>query len=310
MSPKKTIFSRKASEKIKVTIVTPVFNQADTLTETIESVLAQSYKNIEYIIVNDGSTDNTQTIIEKYENKIKIMNQKNLGQSSALNNAWRVASGEYLTYLSADDILYKDGIKNLISHIDGTADIYYPDYDLIDRASNKIEEIRTKNYCRNDLVCKLICQPGLATIFKSEVFWRIGGWNDQLSFVPDLEFWLKASQFANFKRVPIVCGGFRIHGKSGSIRKVKRHQSDEILHLTHLKSKTNGDKCLKLQRINALAISSRSHLQSNRLFLGLVRYLMIFGLEPRQALKPAILRFILAGVARVFYYKLRSYVKC
>jgi hypothetical protein len=149
----------------------------------------------------------------------------------------------------------------------------------------------------------------LSAIFKSEVFWRIGGWDENLSFVPDLDFWLKASEFANFKRVPIVCGGFRIHGKSGSIRKVTKHQSDEILNLTYPKSKIKGNQCLSLQRINALAISARSHLQSNRLLLGLVRYFMIFNIQPRQALKREMLRFVIAGFARVYYYKILSYIK-
>ena len=76
-----------------VSIVTPTYNQAKYLTETIEKVLAQDYPNIEYIVLDDGSTDETPEILKKYSGKIRYERHANMGQARTLNKGWAMSSG-------------------------------------------------------------------------------------------------------------------------------------------------------------------------------------------------------------------------
>ena len=93
-----------------VSVIIPVYNGEKYLSLSIESIINQSYKNIELIIVDDGSTDNSKEIIQKFN--CKYFFQKNKGQSSALNLGWKNASGSILGYLSCDDILENNCYKN------------------------------------------------------------------------------------------------------------------------------------------------------------------------------------------------------
>lgn len=291
-----------------ISIVTPVYNQGETLRETIESVLSQNYKNIEYIVVDDGSSDETPIILEDYKSKIRIIKQENQGQSIALNNGWRIASGDYLTYLSADDLLYPHAIQTIVDNLNDEAIVFYPDFDLIDVDSNVIRTTRTQEFNVEDLVCKLNCQPGLSTVFKADLIGKIGGWDKSYRFIPDFEFWARASQYGSFQRVDSVVGGFRIHENSGSVRSVSEKASDEIIRFVNAFDYCGFDDCKSFALSRAFLISARSHLQSGRFFLGLKRYLKIFGIAPIFAIKYSNIIFLLNGLFRRYYYRMRSFI--
>lgn len=95
-------------KKIVFSIIIPSFNRACLIEETIESVLSQSYKDYEIIVINDGSTDNTLQVLDKYKDSILIINQNNQGAEIARNNGVKSARGDYLVFLDSDDILLPD----------------------------------------------------------------------------------------------------------------------------------------------------------------------------------------------------------
>jgi glycosyltransferase involved in cell wall biosynthesis len=100
----------------KLTIVTPSYNQGHFIEETIRSVLLQNYPNLEYIIVDGGSTDDTKDIIEKYSPWISYwQSEKDGGQSNAINQGFSLASGEYLAWINSDDYYLKEVFFNVIS---------------------------------------------------------------------------------------------------------------------------------------------------------------------------------------------------
>lgn len=114
------------SEKGKVSVVLPVYNGGNVISEAIESILNQSYKNFELIIVNDGSTDNTAEIIESYRKKdsrIKVISQENLKIPTALSNGFRIASGEFYTWTSADNIMLENCIEVLVKNLNNKPDV-------------------------------------------------------------------------------------------------------------------------------------------------------------------------------------------
>jgi glycosyltransferase involved in cell wall biosynthesis len=98
-----------------VTIVTPSFNQGQFLERTILSVLQQDYPNIEYIVMDGGSKDNSVEIIRKYEGRLKYWtSEKDKGQSDAINKGWRMGTGVYCSYLNSDDELAPGAVTAVV----------------------------------------------------------------------------------------------------------------------------------------------------------------------------------------------------
>jgi len=97
-----------------VSIIIPVYNGSNYVKEAIDSALAQTYKNIEVIVVNDGSTDNTEKIVKSYGDKIRYFYKENGGVASALNLAIENSKGEYISWLSHDDVYYPNKIQKQI----------------------------------------------------------------------------------------------------------------------------------------------------------------------------------------------------
>jgi len=104
----------------KVSVVMPVYNGQEYLNEAIESVLQSSYKNLELIIVNDGSTDGSKLIIDKYknDNRVHIINQSNMGIVSSRNKGLEHATGDYLSFIDQDDIVDKEFYSKCIKKIE------------------------------------------------------------------------------------------------------------------------------------------------------------------------------------------------
>jgi glycosyltransferase involved in cell wall biosynthesis len=123
---------------IKISIITPSFNQGKFIEETIQSVFSQEYTNLEYIIIDGNSTDNSIDIIQKYSEQLSYwISEKDHGQAAAINKGFNIASGDIIGWLNSDDILLPgalDKISNaFISHPD--IDVVYGDYFFIDENS-------------------------------------------------------------------------------------------------------------------------------------------------------------------------------
>jgi len=101
----------------KISVIIPTYNQSECLKEAIESVLNQTYKNIEIIVIDDGSTDNTLGVVGSFDNKIVCIQQKNKGASSARNIGIKKANGEYLAFLDSDDMWIKNKLEKQIDFI-------------------------------------------------------------------------------------------------------------------------------------------------------------------------------------------------
>ena len=129
----------------KVTIMIPVYNGSNYLKEAIESALAQTYKNKEIVVVNDGSTDDgkTKAIAESFGNKIKYYEKENGGVSTALNLGIQKATGDYICWLSHDDLYYPNKVERQMEEIEKYDDntILFSDFDLIDENGVKFNEI-------------------------------------------------------------------------------------------------------------------------------------------------------------------------
>lgn len=198
-----------------VSIITPSYNQGQFIEDTILSVKNQDYLNIEHIIVDGGSTDDTLGILKKYEStyNMRWISEPDEGQSDAINKGFEMMNGEISAWLNSDDIYFSNDVVSYIVEEFcrfSKIDIIFGNDTLIDK-DNRILEIRRMpefNYERL-LRCNVISQP--ATFFKSKVI-RTCKLDENLDCVMDLELWLRLSKNGyNFKHVDKILAGNRIH---------------------------------------------------------------------------------------------------
>lgn len=202
----------------KISIVTPSFNQGEFLEETIRSVLLQNYPNLEYIIIDGGSDDNSVEIIKKYEPWIKYwVSEKDNGQAHAINKGLEHCNGDIFNWINSDDYLTDGALKIIAKNFIG--------YDLLAGAvlnfdsTNKIlvqsAALSPDNMIGGD-TSVVYQQPG--TWLKVEKLKQVGGPSEDLHFSFD---WLMTINYLNsFKKVKYidyVLANFRLHNKSKTV---------------------------------------------------------------------------------------------
>lgn len=207
-------------EQPLVSIIIPVYNGANYLGEAIESALAQTYKNIEVLVVNDGSADGgaTEKIVKSYGDRIRYFYKENGGVASALNLGIQEMTGEYFSWLSHDDVYYPDKIEvqmSFLSKKDFRTIILYSDFDIIDENS-RILETQKKGGFKPDLFCiaLIISNPlhGCDALVPKKSFEQVGGFNEQLLTTNDYDMWFK------------LASNYEFHHISQPLIKVRRHK--------------------------------------------------------------------------------------
>lgn len=253
----------------KVSIVIPVYNHARYLSESIGSVINQTYSNIELIVLDDGSTDGTSEILRKLEGQFIWESHQNMGQALTLNKGWRMAKGSILAYLSADDILYPRAVERCVKALldNPHAALCYPDFDLINPSSDVIRSVSAPEYSYDEMVINFKCAPGVGAFFRRSIYERAGEWNPELRQHPDYEYWLRLGLHGEFVHLKECLGGFRVHEESQSFRSVSAYRGDEPIRI--IKSYLERDDVP--QRIsnqsaivlsNASFMAAQTHLRS------------------------------------------------
>lgn len=203
---------------LKVSIVTISFNQADFLEEAILSVLNQSYDNIEYIIVDAGSTDGSREIIERYREQIDhIILEPDEGPADGLNKGFQLATGNIYGFLNADDMLLSDTIKKIITtfqkHPD--ADVISGHGYLINKYGKFIRQIYSHRFNLQAYayeVCVLVQQ---STFFRKGCYEKAGGMNAKNKIHWDGELWADmALNNCSFRRIHHFLSNFRMYETS------------------------------------------------------------------------------------------------
>ena len=181
----------------KVSIVIPVYNGSNYMREAIDSALAQTYKNIEIIVVNDGSDDGgkTEEIALAYGNKIKYYFKDNGGTASAFNYGIVRMSGDFFCWLSHDDIFLKHKIKEQVSFLqDSKIKICYSKVYIIDEQGHITREDNSPWYPRMVAIKKIIQANyinGCSIMIASECCKEVGLFNEELKYTQDTEMWIR-----------------------------------------------------------------------------------------------------------------------
>lgn len=218
----------------KVSIVIPVCNGSDYLRSAIESALNQTYKNIEVIVVNDGSNDEgkTEAIANSYGQRIRYLYKENGGVASALNVGIRNMAGEYFSWLSHDDVYYPNKLEEQINYLqimNRNDIIIYSDYELIDKNSTLIRDVRLKKIDPRKMPAALLKKSfinGCTLLIPSICFDNEMPFKENLKSTQDYDLWFRLSLSYDFVHLNRILIRSRQHSKQASRTLRKSHKKE------------------------------------------------------------------------------------
>jgi len=217
-----------------VTIITPTYNRALFLDETIQSVLDQDYKNIEYLVIDDGSKDNTAEAIKKHIGKIKYIRHNNIGETMTVNKGFSLAKGEFVCVVNSDDPLLPGavsaGVKALISNPEAL--VAYPDWVEIDEFSNHINENRLMAYDIYNMLIRFSFGLGPGTFIRKEAIEKFGPRDVSYRYAGDAEFWLRMALNGKLVHIPQILATHRTHDDSASVSAKGPLLASEVVRMT------------------------------------------------------------------------------
>jgi glycosyltransferase involved in cell wall biosynthesis len=206
---------------ITFSIIVPVYNGQSHIRETIDSVIKHSqHQHKEILVVNDGSTDKTLEILQRYQPEITIISQANGGEASAVNLGINAAKGKYILVVSADDPLISEDLFNQAQNIlDNNEELVaaYPDWQMIDSKNDVLSVKYCPEYSFEELLGRFHCIPGPGAVFRAKDAKEIGGRSAEYRFVSDYDFWLRLACKGSFAHIPHVLAQWRSHSDSTSI---------------------------------------------------------------------------------------------
>ncbi|MCC6612289.1 MAG: glycosyltransferase [Anaerolineae bacterium] len=203
---------------LKFSIVTPSYNQAQFIGETIDSVLDQAYPQVEYIVMDGGSNDGTVDILRRYDDRIQWVSEADDGQSDAIEKGFARASGDIYAWLNSDDTYLSNTFTSVADFFEA-----HPDVDLVYGDLNHIASDGHLLSSRQapDFDAEMLKQwcyvPQPATFFRRQLWEAVGGLDRRLHHAMDWDLWLRMAQKGKVCRLPVTLANFRWHNRSKSI---------------------------------------------------------------------------------------------
>ena len=219
------------SELPLVSIVTPSYNMAQYLEETIQSVLSQDYPRIEYLVMDGGSKDGTVDLLKKYNGRLQWVSQPDNGQSDAVNLGFERTHGEIFAFLNADDIYLPGAISAAVRQFQETPNVgvVYGEAWYTSQTGSIIGRYPTKSYNKDMLGMQCyICQP--ASFIRRDVWQSMNGLNAKLHYALDYDLWVRISRQYSMVSIPDYLATSRMYKDNKTIR-LRRVGLREIMAL-------------------------------------------------------------------------------
>lgn len=237
-----------------VSIIIPTYNYAEYIQGSVDSVLKQTYQNIEIIVVDDGSTDDTESLLHMYGERIRYIKQRNQGASAARNRGLKEASGDFITFLDADDTYREDNVDKKVSFLEKNTkyDWCYSDWAWVNQAGNEVmlghePEVSLAYLKAEGNVLPFALQgKRLGTnvfMFRKSLADKLDGFDEHLKVLEDYDYYLRAAAIAKLGYVDeVLCNIYQHEGSLGTgcdkvagylnrlrlHRKIKRLFADEL----------------------------------------------------------------------------------
>lgn len=200
---------------LKISFIIPSFNQGQFLAETLESLINQDYKNIEIIVMDGGSTDNSVEIIKKYEKHITYwQSQKDNGQSDAINSGFRKATGDFVTWLNSDDVILSGAISKVVKCMEAhpSANFFMGNLFWMDKEGYIIHVGKSggdNHFCQKHY---LFANGGPSAFMRRTTLIDLGMLREDFHYMMDTELWCRFIKSGHyFVRLPFYCWCLRIH---------------------------------------------------------------------------------------------------
>ena len=204
---------------MKVSIVTPSYNQAPFLAETIESVLDQDYPEIEYVVVDGSSSDESVAVARSYEQRLSrlVVQQANVGQPAAINEGFGATDGELMAYVNSDDTLLPGAVSEMVAEFaaDSELVLVYGDALYTDAGSNRTGYLTSREWDPPEMVRRCdnhVVQP--SSMWTRAAWERAGPFDERGYYFFDFEFYLRLSVLGRVRRVPRPWSTYREHAES------------------------------------------------------------------------------------------------
>lgn len=219
-----------------ISVLMPVFNGEQFVREAIESVLAQTYTNFEFIIINDGSTDGTEAILREYaakDSRILLTHQENMGLTKSLNKGLRMARGRFIARQDADDISAPERLEVMLSNIK-EADLAASLYTLLIEGKRSVPRacyiLRfAPTFLLNFILPRVNLLIHGTYFFRRNEILKIGGYREKFQYSQDYDLYLRVRERYETKIVPRSLYQFRIHPQSVGAQKARTQYSLAML---------------------------------------------------------------------------------
>lgn len=232
-----TEFSESAQDSLArdlptITVVTPSYNQGEFLERTILSVLSQGYPNLEYVVIDGGSSDNSVEVIKKYEAHLAYwVSEPDRGQAHAINKGFAKSMGEILAWLNSDDTYEPDVLRMVGSYFNDhpDVDVVYGDANLTDMQDQVILPINGIPFNANAFIYSGFNIHQVSTFWRRELFFQAGTLDEALYFCMDGELFSRfIKRGALFHYLPISVGNLRLHSASKTVSNTELSSKETI----------------------------------------------------------------------------------
>ncbi len=201
-----------------ISIITPSFNQERFIERTIQSVLEQKVPDMEYVVVDGASTDNTVSILKRYDDRVQWISERDRGQTEAVNKGIQRTNGDIIGWINSDDVYYPEALSHVMGLFEESPQtmVVYGEADHIDENDRIIEPYYTENwdYERLKEIC-FVCQP--AVFFRRRVVERLGLLDESLIYCMDYEYWLRLGAHFPFVRTNEKLAGSRLYRENKTL---------------------------------------------------------------------------------------------
>lgn len=217
-----------------VSIVTPAYNQASFLRDTIESVLGQDYPRLEYRVLDDGSTDATPAIIAEYAGRLESHRHANRGQAATINAGWQQSRGDILAWLNSDDTLLPGAVRRAVDYLERHPDVDIVFGDTLFTDARGVQFRRSPAQRAFDyrafVVSCINPIPQPSTFLRRRVFEGIGELAPHYRYFLDWDYWLRAGQRFRIAYHPELLSTYRLHAESNTVSQSAR-VAPELEHM-------------------------------------------------------------------------------
>jgi glycosyltransferase involved in cell wall biosynthesis len=286
-----------------VAIVIPAFNHAAFLAAAIDSVLAQDYPDIDLLVIDDGSTDDTRSVLEGYGARVRWFSRGNRGQACTLNEGWTNTRGDLLLYLGDDDVLMPGAVAAAVAAMEEDPSIVgvYGDYLVMDAQSRTLRRVHMPDVDVRGMLRDFMTPPAAGAFVRRSVWEAVGGWDPSLGQVPDRDFYQRVMLLGRMRRLDAVLAAFRVHVESQTFRPRNASRAAEPIVVTERffeRPDLPGELRSLKPRATAMArVVATRHDLRRRDWPSAMRHLRdALSVHPPIALSPTAWRFIANGL--------------